>query len=169
MKHGLCIKIGEPPPNVDDSPIEGGSTSAGVMTIRAATELATSEGVCASCHTIINPVGFTFQNYVRLGSTEQSTFVVARRRVTDLKNPTDENLFEDPLPPQGTRIRMENRARNAVHAMAISVDGEWLYCHERKTPGRQQIVRRWLSDFQINGELPPDLLPSVSEQGQGGQ
>lgn len=68
----LCLDLGEPPPNVDDSPIEGGDNGSGVQSVREATEARTGEGTCAACHRIINPVGYAFEHYDAVGAWQDS-------------------------------------------------------------------------------------------------
>jgi hypothetical protein len=67
----LCIELGPPPPNASDVPVKGGSVDEGGnvvnKTIREDVIAKTSSGDCNSCHSIINPVGFTFEHYDALG------------------------------------------------------------------------------------------------------
>jgi len=69
LEEMLCVSLGSPPPDVDDSPIDGGEQPGeeGPLTVREATEARTSEGQCAGCHSIINPVGFAFEHYDAIG------------------------------------------------------------------------------------------------------
>lgn len=66
----LCMELGSPPPDVDDSPIDGGEQPGGegeVLTVREATDARTSGGQCAGCHNFINPVGYAFEHYDAIG------------------------------------------------------------------------------------------------------
>ncbi|WP_147870758.1 hypothetical protein [Stieleria maiorica] len=106
---------------------------------------------------------FSWQEYIKVGVEDDRGVILARRRVTNRDNPTGEDLFEDPMPTSDDQ-RMTNRARNAVNAMAISVDGQFVYCQERVTAGEQRIVRRKIDDFSIDGVIPSAILPPVREQ-----
>lgn len=70
LEEVLCMPLGDPPPDVDDSPIDGGEQPGGegeVLTVRQATDARTSGGVCAGCHSTINPVGYAFEHYDAIG------------------------------------------------------------------------------------------------------
>ena len=67
VEEALCNKLGEPPPNVDDSPVEGGEVDGELLTVRQDVQARTSGSECQGCHSIINPVGFTFENYDAIG------------------------------------------------------------------------------------------------------
>ncbi len=82
---------------------------------------------------------------------------VAARRVV-------KNLFREP----DNQTRMLNRGRNTVHAIALGVVGDFVYCHERVGNG-QRIVRRERSNFLPDAGLGPDKFPRVSERGFAGQ
>ena len=64
----LCNELGSPPPNVDNSPIDGGDApDGGVLTVRQEVEQRTQDALCQSCHGIVNPVGFAFEHYDAIG------------------------------------------------------------------------------------------------------
>ena len=107
---------------------------------------------------------FTWQEYVKVGVENGHGVIRAQRRVTDTMESTGDDLFEDPA-PGGPDQRMQNRARNTVNAMALSVDGKYVYCHERTSATTQRIVRRNLQDFTVNGMIPANQLPQVTERG----
>ncbi|MEM6791470.1 MAG: DUF1592 domain-containing protein [Myxococcota bacterium] len=72
----LCVKLGEPPPNVDDTPLEGGEQENGqVISVRQDVEARTSGPGCNGCHRLINPLGFAFETYDAIGryQTEEVT------------------------------------------------------------------------------------------------
>jgi hypothetical protein len=65
LRRLLCVDLPPPPPSVDSTPrsSEPGSTT------RATYESLTASGSCASCHrTVINPVGFAFEDFDALGA-----------------------------------------------------------------------------------------------------
>jgi hypothetical protein len=61
----LCAKIPDPPPNVPSLPMIDGSK---IKTTRQQVDMHTANEPCASCHhTLINPVGFGFENFDAVG------------------------------------------------------------------------------------------------------
>lgn len=67
MERALCNQLGEPPPNVDDSPVEGGDVDGEVRTVRQDVEARTKDDECQACHGFINPLGFPFEGYDAIG------------------------------------------------------------------------------------------------------
>lgn len=65
----LCAELGEPPPNANDTPVEGEDDPAeGPLTVRETVEARTmSEPTCAVCHGLINPAGYLFEHYDAIG------------------------------------------------------------------------------------------------------
>lgn len=68
----LCNQLGDPPPDVDNSPIDGGEVpdddgGVGVLTVRQEVEERTKDAQCQSCHAIVNPAGFAFEHYDAIG------------------------------------------------------------------------------------------------------
>lgn len=72
-KELLCHDLGEPPPNIDDTPLEGGANAEGdVLTVREATEIRTmTDSECVGCHTLINPLGYPFEEFDAIGRTQR--------------------------------------------------------------------------------------------------
>jgi hypothetical protein len=76
VEEALCNELGDPPPNASDVPVKGGEQENGdTLTVRQDVELRTTEGICGGCHNIVNPIGFTFENYDGIGRyrTEELT------------------------------------------------------------------------------------------------
>lgn len=69
MEEVLCVELGDPPPNVDDSPVDGDGDPGEPTpkTIRELTEARTGGEECFGCHSVINPVGFAFEHYDAIG------------------------------------------------------------------------------------------------------
>ncbi len=67
MEQALCNKLGAPPANVDDSPVEGGDVNGEVLTVRQDVEQRTKDDECQACHGFINPIGFAFEHYDAIG------------------------------------------------------------------------------------------------------
>ena len=73
VRRAMCIELGDPPPDVSDTPVVGGTVeNEDGMTIRRTVrqdvEARTYQGSCAGCHRRLNPIGFAFENYDALGS-----------------------------------------------------------------------------------------------------
>ncbi len=62
----MCRALGAPPPEAQAAGIPGEDGS-GAVTNREEYEAATANSPCNSCHQIINPVGFAFENFDTLG------------------------------------------------------------------------------------------------------
>ncbi|MCA9709511.1 MAG: DUF1592 domain-containing protein [Myxococcales bacterium] len=78
LEEVLCLQLGEPPPNVDDSPVDGGEQPGGageVLTVRQATDARTSDGQCFGCHSLINPVGYAYEHYDAIGRWQDDEVV----------------------------------------------------------------------------------------------
>lgn len=75
IEEGLCSALGDPPPNANDVKPEGGEVDGELLTVRQDTLARTKGEVCQTCHSIINPVGFTFESYDAIGrwQTEEIT------------------------------------------------------------------------------------------------
>lgn len=67
IERALCGELAPPPPDVDDSPIEGGEVDGQLLTVREDVSLRTSGMVCMGCHAVINPIGFAFEHYDAIG------------------------------------------------------------------------------------------------------
>jgi hypothetical protein len=74
LKEVLCVDLPSPPANVDNSPIEitEGDMAGGVTTVRQATLKRTGIAACASCHVMINELGFAFEHYDAIGRWQQN-------------------------------------------------------------------------------------------------
>lgn len=67
LKEMLCQGLGDPPPNVNNVPPEGGNVDGDVLTVRQDVMGKTASNDCQACHGLINPIGFTFENYDAIG------------------------------------------------------------------------------------------------------
>jgi len=65
--HLMCGVLGDPPPNANDVPVNGGEVDGEVLSVREDVELRTSGPDCSGCHDIINNIGFAFENYDAIG------------------------------------------------------------------------------------------------------
>jgi hypothetical protein len=76
----LCTELGSPPPNVDDTPPQGGDGTDDdgqpvTRSVREDVEARTQGQECQACHVVINPAGFLFEHYDAIGrfQTEEVT------------------------------------------------------------------------------------------------
>ncbi len=67
VKQMLCTELGTPPPNANNVPVSGGVVDGELLSVRDEVTLRTKDGVCAGCHGVINPIGFTFEHYDAIG------------------------------------------------------------------------------------------------------
>ncbi len=80
LEEVLCIDLADPPPNVDDSPINGGDNvdddgNPIVLSVREAVEARTQGAECQGCHNVINPAGFAFEHYDATGAWQDDEVV----------------------------------------------------------------------------------------------
>lgn len=66
LKQFMCIELGSPPAGANMS-IPAGMPGMGPTTNRQNYDRATEGEVCRTCHNVINPVGFTFENFDTFG------------------------------------------------------------------------------------------------------
>jgi hypothetical protein len=66
LKELMCVQLGSPPAGVDMS-IPEGDPNMGPTTNRENYERVTGADLCQTCHSIINPVGFTFERFDTMG------------------------------------------------------------------------------------------------------
>jgi len=72
IRRAMCVELGDPPPDVSDTPVVGGTVEneegmAIRRTVRQDVEARTYQGSCAGCHRRLSPIGFAFENYDALG------------------------------------------------------------------------------------------------------
>ena len=66
LKELMCVQLGSPPAGIDMS-IPEGDPNMGPTTNRENYERVTGADLCRTCHSIINPVGFTFERFDTMG------------------------------------------------------------------------------------------------------
>jgi len=80
----LCAEMPDPPPDVNDAPVEGGGEAEDengetvLRTVREEVTARTGDSECASCHSLINPVGFLFEHYDAIGRWQDQEVVSGR-------------------------------------------------------------------------------------------
>jgi hypothetical protein len=73
LEEVLCVNLGDPPPNVDNTAVDGGDSvddqgNPVVLSVREAVEARTQGAECQGCHVVINPAGFAFEHYDAIGA-----------------------------------------------------------------------------------------------------
>ena len=95
VKNLLCYDLGDPPPNANDVTVTGGTVDDGGnavrRTVRMDVEAKTSAQGCIDCHQIINPTGFTFDNFDALG-----------QYVTEEHGEDDQGAYDLPIDASGS-------------------------------------------------------------------
>jgi hypothetical protein len=92
-EHILCERIPDPPPTVDNSPPDPDPGA----TTRERFKVHTEEPVCQSCHRLIDPIGFGFEEYDHLGryrETENGSPIDASGEVIESADPALDGPFE---------------------------------------------------------------------------
>src|SRR5262245_13106907 len=64
----MCQKVPDPPPNVDFSAVDLTSNNPDKPTARIRLEAHRSQPVCAGCHTLMDPLGLTLENFDGVGA-----------------------------------------------------------------------------------------------------
>lgn len=110
----LCDDLGDPPPNVDDTPLEGGANQEGeVLTVREATDLRTmTESSCAGCHSLINPLGYPFEGFDAIGRTQLTEVVSGEPvdTVVDVTNTDFDGTIQDAV-QMSSELAKSDKAR----------------------------------------------------------
>ncbi len=80
LEEVMCIALSDPPPDVNNTPVDGGETvdddgNPIVRTVREETEIRTGGNGCIGCHHVINPVGFAFEHYDAVGGWQDDELV----------------------------------------------------------------------------------------------
>jgi hypothetical protein len=110
-KKVLCQDISPPPPTLDTSPPKDDPT----LTTRQRYALRTEVGVCGTCHSLFNPIGYTMENFDPIG----------RVRTTDNNLPIDAT---GGLPT----LHVDGLDGGASLSAAIAQRDEMLVCFGRK-------------------------------------
>jgi hypothetical protein len=63
----LGTPVPAPPPNVPALESAGGSKQKGALSLRQKLELHRADATCASCHNVIDPIGFSLEHFDRVG------------------------------------------------------------------------------------------------------
>ncbi len=92
----LCDPPQPPPPTVDNNPPDPDPS----LTTRERFAVHTEEPVCATCHELIDPLGFGLENYDQFGryrSMENGLPVDASGAIVDSPDPTIDGPFTEPF------------------------------------------------------------------------
>ena len=123
-EHFLCQSIPPPPPGVDASlpPLSIGSRP---MTIRETMERQhASDVACASCHKLVDPIGFGFENFDTVGSYRETEPVRIEPSPQQERLGQKAETHELPIDPAGYIAGIEDSQfrtpREAGHVLADS-------------------------------------------------
>ncbi len=72
LEEMMCTELGEPPANANNVAVEGGVVDGELLSVREDVALRTGGDGCSSCHSVINPIGFTFEHYDAIGRWQTS-------------------------------------------------------------------------------------------------
>jgi hypothetical protein len=137
LENLLGMKPPSPPPGVETN-LDGKTDAAKATTIRERMELHRSNPVCASCHTIMDPVGFSLENFDLVGKWRD---LDGKTRI----DPTAEMV-------DGTKLDGPASLRRALQArsnMFVSVATEKLMTYatgRAMTPYDMPAVRKAIRD-----------------------
>ena len=100
-EHFLCQKVPPPPPGVNSTlpPV----TDAKPMTNRELLQMHLTNPGCASCHRLIDPIGYGFEQYDTLGRFREKHFltIFPTRDEQKSKRKTEATKYELPIDPSG--------------------------------------------------------------------
>jgi len=120
----MCVTLGEPPPNASDTPVDGGEDvdedgNPIVRTVRQDVEYRTQDQACASCHSFINPVGFTLEHYDAIGRWQDPELI------SGLPIDSSGQLVGDVEGPVADGIELSNRLAGSTQVRECFAD-RWL-------------------------------------------
>lgn len=127
----LCAGL-EPPPDVNIPSIPEPTPGA---TFRERLAHTTSEPTCATCHSLINPIGLAFESYDAVGryrTTEEGKPIITKGSI---KLPSGETITFDDAPHL---VRLLARSRD-VHACVTQQWARWLL-RRRETEGEAREI-----------------------------
>ncbi len=125
LENVLCVHLGEPPPNANDTPITGGEIEENGKvvhkTIREDVNAKTIGNGCEGCHNVINPIGFAFEHYDAIGRYHDEEVVLTTNGEVSLPVDASGLLFdfEDDYPSSSVEV---NGAVEMSEAMAQSAN-----------------------------------------------
>lgn len=165
VKEMMCLHLGDPPANVDNTPVDGGENvdengNPIVRTVREETELRTAGGSCTGCHGVINPVGFSFEHYDAIGRWQDEELVSGKpvdasgKLVGDIEGEVDGALQTSERLAGSTMVRECFADRWAM--LALGVEGSAL------DPCTQRDVR---DRFVETGDMHELLITLVTSDG----
>ncbi|MBG28727.1 MAG: hypothetical protein CMI31_01825 [Opitutae bacterium] len=144
----------DPPENVPE--LEENTRSEKGLTLREQMQIHSEDARCASCHTVMDPLGFSMENFNAIGlwrAREHGKLIT-----TDGKLPTGES-FEGAVELQRllARVRRESFVRCVAEAMLIYALGRGLEYYDR--PALDEIYEKVeIRGFQFNS-----LIEAIAE------
>jgi hypothetical protein len=161
----MCWEMGDPPPNSNNTPAVPDSNGP-LRSVRQVTDARTSGDSCMSCHALINPIGYTLENYDALGAWQThdtgvtaggEPFTVPVDPSAEIVGTDLEGLIDGPL-ELSTRLATSEGAHDCMTE-------RWFVRALGRAPAAQDActVVRAQESFRTTGDLQAlvvDLLAS---------
>ncbi len=150
LRNFLCIELGSPPAGVNM--IIPGPEAGVPTTNRQNYDRVTGGDVCASCHSIINPIGFAFEEYDSFG----------RHRTEDNGLPVDANVVVQGTPISGAKALAEYLSTSAEVQQCVA--GKYLtYATGGVATGSDQCLAEDVqADLAATGGSLTHLMKSIA-------
>jgi hypothetical protein len=148
----MCQIVPDPPPNVDFSAVDLNSTNKAMPTARIRLAGHRTQPLCAGCHSLMDPLGLTLENFDGAGSfrTHENEAVI------DASGSLEEGEFSG---AQGLGQALHDNPRTSyclVEKMYRSGVGR------ETTDEEQRYVDEFSKTFAANGHRVPDLMRAIA-------
>jgi len=176
----LCQKVPDPPPGVNTNlpPQSEGS----VHTTRERLQMHVSNAACASCHRLIDGIGFGFEHFDAIGRWRDKQYVLFYRTGRDRdqrKNPIEANL---PIDSQAQVTGIQNSAFTSPRQLGsvLASNQECRKCVVRQlfrygfgrpeTPADAHLIDRAFERFEASGFRFREMMVAltISDEFRGG-
>jgi len=153
-EHFLCQEVPPPPPGVNAAlpPV----TDEKPITQRERLQVHLSNAVCASCHTLVDPIGFGFENFDAIGKFRAKELIIIHPTADEIKTrrktkPTEYALA---INAQGTVRGLANSDFTTPAELGRILARE---------PGCQKCVVKQLFRYAVGRHESPDDAPVIDE------
>ncbi len=161
FRHVMCQPLPDPPVDVDNTPpkpLPGQKVST-----RQLVDIKTGGGVCVACHSVVNPIGFTLENYDAMGAW-QTTEKLTASGVT-YTVPIDSTATIPATDLAGTTmggVGLSQRLAASAQARDCAVQG-WFEKALARAPGDADtcLVDQLKTRFKKNDDLR-DLVLAIA-------
>jgi hypothetical protein len=166
----LCQEVPQPPPGVNANlPL---NTREKPMTNRERLAMHLSNDSCASCHTLIDPIGFGFEKFDAVGQRREKLKIVFTAERKEKDKGKDQTIYLD-FDTSGNVAGAANSAFRNPRELGTILAGN-KQCQEcvvkqlfryyqgrMETPGDAATLRRSFEDFQKSGYHFQELMVSL--------